>query len=701
MDETAAVARSAAPSLLDPVAADALLRRYGIPTPAQSVAAAPEEAVTVAGRLGFPVALKAVGPGIIHKSDAGGVRLGLASPEEVAAAAREMTGALPELSGFLVQQMAPPGHELIVGLKRDPHFGPVVMVGQGGVLAEILNDVALRLAPVEPDEAMAMLAELRGARLLTGYRGAPPLDLDAVGDLIARVSRLAEQEPTILELDLNPVIVRTKGLAAVDARILVAGEAPRPEPTPRPAGDAVSTVGRMLNPRSVVVVGASETPGSQGGRLFRYLIKHGFPGSLYAVNPRASAVMGRPCYSSVADLPETPDLACIMVPSDAVLDVVAECGAKGIAAAVVYTAGFAETGDAGRRKQAALVETARRYGMRLCGPNTAGLVNAGAATCAAFGMAFEVDRMPTGSIAFLTQSGALGSSLLSRSWAQGIGFSHWICAGNEADLTLGDYLAYLVDDPATRVVAIFMESVRDPAAFLAACRRARAAGKPIVVYKTGASAVGQRAVRSHTAALAGDDRVYDAAFRQSGVVCVHDLQALIDAALALAWQPLPRGNRIAVISASGGACSVIADECARYGLDLPLLPEPTVERIAEIIPPFGVAQNPIDVTMQITANPGMIGQAAELILREEGVDALIVMLTTNAGAAALEVAKGVVRAARSSDKPVLVARVGAEFLAPESVAYYQEQQIPLFPMPDRVVKVLNALVDAGRFQGRQ
>ena len=466
------------------------------------------------------------------------------------------------------------------------------------------------------------------------------------------------------------------------------------------ASRTVGAVGRMLSPRSIVVVGASETPGSQGGRLFRYLIKHGFPGPLYAVNPRASEVMGRPCFPSVADLPETPDLACIMVPSGAVLDVVAECGRKGIGAAVVYTAGFAETGEQGQQEQAALVETARGYGVRLCGPNTAGLVNAGTATCAAFGMAFEVERMPPGSIAFLTQSGALGSSLLSRSWAQGIGFSHWICAGNEADLTLGEYLLYLADDPATRVIAIFMESVRDPAAFLEACRRARANGKPIVVYKTGASAVGQRAVRSHTAALAGDDRVYAAVFRRYGVVRVHDLQALIDAAVALSWQPPPRGNRVAVISASGGACSVIADECARYGLELPLLPARTVEEIARIIPPFGVAQNPIDVTMQITANPGMIGQAAELLLREDDVDALIVMLTTNAGAAALEVAKGVVGAARGSDKPVLVARVGAEFLAPESVAYYQEQQIPLFPMPDRVVKALKALVDAGRYLGR-
>ena len=211
-------------SLLDPVTADALLRRYGIPTPAQVVATTPDEAGACASELGFPVALKAVGPSLVHKSEAGGVRLGLTTEDDVARAAKEMAASLPDLTGFLIQRMAPPGQELIVGIQRDAVFGPVVLVGLGGVLVELLGDVALRLAPVGPDEATEMLAELRGARLLTGYRGAPPVDLAAVRDLIVHVSRLAEQEPEILELDLNPLIARADGLVAVDARVMVRGE---------------------------------------------------------------------------------------------------------------------------------------------------------------------------------------------------------------------------------------------------------------------------------------------------------------------------------------------------------------------------------------------------------------------------------------------------------------------------------------------
>ncbi len=681
---------ASSPVPLDPAAAFALLDTWKVPMPRQALADTPGAAAQAATGIGFPVVLKAVASGLAHKSDVGGVRVSLLTADAVADAARAMAAGIPALNGYLVQEMAAPGLELIAGLKRDPAFGPVLMVGLGGVWVEVLRDVALRLAPVTYADATAMLAELRGAPLLSGYRGAPAVDREALVHLLVRLGRLAVADPDILELDLNPIIARSDGVIAVDVRVVRAPFSTGV--TARSARDA-DAVERVLNPRSIVVVGASTSRAKQGGRLFHYLLKHGFAGPLYAVNPRASVVMGRPSFPSISELPGVPDLACIMVPAEVVPGVVEDCGRKGIRSAVVYTSGFAEIGEQGREAQAALVEVARRHGVRLCGPNTAGVVNVGASTCAAFGMAFEVERMPSGGIAFLTQSGALGSSLLSRCWDQGIGFSHWASTGNEADLTLSDYLLYLANDPAARVIAVFMESIKDPQRFIEACERARATGTPIVVYKAGASEVGQRAVQSHTGSLAGDDAVYDAVFRANGVVRVHDLQALVDGAVALAWQPLPRGRRVGVISASGGACGVIADECARQGLQIPLLPAETVARIARIIPPFGVSQNPIDVTMEITVNPGMVGQVSEILLEESCIDALIVLMTTNADPPARVVAEGVVHAARAGGKPVIVARVGAEFLAPAAIAYYRESRIPLFPMPDRAVKALKAMVD--------
>lgn len=684
------------PVMLDPEQAYTLLAQYGVPMPAQQLVRDldPDAAAAAAGALGFPIVLKAVASSLVHKSDGGGVQLNLDDPAAVLAAAGRMRAEIQDLRGYLVQQQMPGGLELIIGCKRDPAVGPLVLVGLGGIWVEALQDVAVRLAPVTAAEARTMLGELRGAALLTGLRGRPGIDFDAVIDVLVRVSQLARDQPQLSELDLNPVFAGQAGVVAVDVRVLwdaSAGSQPG-QPVVR---DTRAAVKRILEPASIAVVGASADATKPGGRLFHYLLKHGYAGSLVAVNPGAHAIMGRPSYPSLAHLPEPPELVCIMVPADAAADVLLSVSEADSSSAILYSAGFGETGVEGQRRQVQIVEAARKAGVRFCGPNTAGVVNANASMCAAFGMAFEVERMPRGNIAFLTQSGALGGSLLSRAWATGIGFSHWVCTGNEADLTLSDYLQYLVDDPDAHVIAIFMESMRDPAGFMDAARRARAQGKPIVVYKTGASEVGQRAVQSHTGSLAGDDRIYEAAFRATGVARVHDLQALVDASIALAWQPRPRGRRVGVISASGGACSVIADECARHGLEIPLLEPATVDRIAAIIPAFGTSQNPVDVTIEVTRNPEMIGKVTEILLAEETIDAVVVLLTTNADPPALAVAQGVARAAAGSDKPVLVTRVGAEFLAPASVAFYQEARMPLVPMPDRAVKALRAMVDAG------
>ena len=686
---------SAAPTLLDHDQTLRLLTRYGIPAPRQALVESlvVRDVVAAAADFKWPLVLKAVGPSLVHKSDRGGVRTNLSSSIDLEQSALDMAASIPEATGFLVQEQVDSGIELIIGCRRDPTFGPVVLVGLGGVWVEVLGDVAIRLAPVSHDEALSMLADLRAAQILDGYRGQPAVDRNALADLLVNIGRMAHEHTEMIELDLNPVIAGPDGQCAVDARVLISD---RPQlRSENISTDAALNVSRLLAPRSIAIIGASEDREKAGGRLFHYLLKHGYTGTLYPVNPRASEVMGHQSYPSVADLPDTPDLACIATSAATVPDIVAECGSNGVPSAIVFASGFAEAGDEGRSLQQATVDAARSTGIRLCGPNTVGVVNSSAevSMCAAFGMAFEVEQLPRGDIAFITQSGALGGSLLSRAWAEGIGFSHWVSSGNEADLNLSDYFSYLVDQPDASVIAIFMESLQDPELFIAAARRARSLGKRVAVYKTGASEVGRRAVQSHTGSLAGDDAVYDAIFRANGVARVRDLQALVDASVALSWQPLPRGRRVGVISASGGACSVIADECARHGLELPLLTRTTVDRIREIIPPFGASQNPIDVTMEINRNPEMIGRAAETLLASDEIDSLVVLMTTNADPPAIRVAEGVIKAAGSTDKPVLVARVGAEFLAPKSIALYRQAGIPLVPMPDRVVKAVRAMVD--------
>jgi len=659
----------------------------------RSIAAAEREAV----RVGYPVALKARRSGLFHKVAAGGVRLDVRSAAEVRRAAAEMREKIPGLDGYVIQPMVKGGLEMMVGLRRDPVFGPVVIVGLGGGLVEAIGDVAVRLAPVSLAEAAAMIGELRlssAASLRHQFKA----ELEHLAQVVTRVSDLAARHEDILELDLNPIVITSEGAMVVDAKLVRAAVPAAAQRTWMPAE---ATIGKLLNPQSIVVVGASANPAKQGGRLFRYLVKHGFPGRLDAVNPNESEILGRPSYPSVAELPEPADMACIVVPMDDVDKVVEACGKKGIPTATVFTSGFAETGPQGRRRQEQLMATARRNGIRLCGPNTAGIMSADGRMCAAIGMAFEVESVPEGNVAMLSQSGAIGSALLSRAWDQGVAIGRWICSGNEADLGLGDYMLALVDDPACSVIAVFMEAVRDPEAFKAACRKARERGKRVVVYKSGRSAAGSRAAQTHTGAIAGDDSVYSAAFKALGVVRVPDLQTLLDAAGALGQLPLPAGRRIGVVSASGGACSVVADECARRQLEMAELSAETVSAISEVIPPFGVPTNPVDVTMEVTVRPAMLGRVAELVLRDPGVDALLVMLTTNADPPAVHVGEGVIAAARASGKPVVVSRLGAEFLAPTSLAMYRTARIPVFAMPERAVLVLRALVDAAEIASRQ
>jgi acyl-CoA synthetase (NDP forming) len=673
---------------LDPEATRAMLARAGIPMPRQAVAADPEAAAEMATVIGFPVALKALGPSLSHKSEAGGVRLGLADRAAVVEAGRRIQAGITGVDRLLVQAMVTQGIELVAGIKRDPAFGPAVLVGLGGVWVEALDDVSLRLAPLTPADAANMLDQLRGSRLLDGYRGAPAVDRDAIAAVLVALGGLAISEPTIVELDLNPLVAGTEGVMAVDVRVLVGAAAGAP--AQRASRD--TDVDRVLNPASVVVVGASNDPDKQGSRVLRHLVEQGYRGRIHVVNRNRGEVAGRTAFPSIAALPEVPDLACVVVPAEAVDAVVLDCAGAGVGAAIIFSSGFAEAGAAGVALQESLSAQAAASGVALCGPNTAGVMNDAAAFCAASVRSFDSERVSGGAFALLSQSGAVASSLLGRAWASGVGVSHWVCTGNEADLTISDYVRYLAADPTARVISIFLESAQDGRRFVEACRLARAAGKAVLVYKTGSSATGGRAVGSHTGALAGDDRFYDAAFAAAGAVRVRDIQGLLDASVAFAWQPAPRGASLGVVSTSGGMCSVVADEAERQRLTLPPLVH-LAGPIAALIPTFGASLNPVDVTMDFAKRPAMVGDVLEVLLADEAVDIGMVVLTTNADPTATAVAERVIDVARAAEKPVLVTRLGPEHLAPEALARYQAARIPVYPMPERTIRVARAMVE--------
>ncbi|HKS91211.1 MAG TPA: acetate--CoA ligase family protein, partial [Tepidiformaceae bacterium] len=348
-------ARASGRTTLTAVEAGEICRAFGLPLPAERLAATADEAVQAADAIGYPVALKIVSSGISHKSDAGGVKLGLATDGEVRSAFDAITMAArtfdpsARIDGILVQQMAPKGTEVIIGAVSDPSFGKVMMFGLGGIFAEIIQDVTFALAPVTRERARAMLAEISGYPLLTGARGTQPADLDALAGIIASVSELVTEHPEIVELDLNPVMALPSGAVAVDARIVVGDAAARP-PQHDPA-EIIATMQRTMHPKSVAVIGASAEEGKIGHSVVRNLIDGGYTGALYPVNPKAPEIQGLKAYPSISDIPGDVDVAVFAIPAPLVPNAVRQAGEKGVATAVLIPSGFAEIGEVELQRQ--------------------------------------------------------------------------------------------------------------------------------------------------------------------------------------------------------------------------------------------------------------------------------------------------------------------------------------------------------------
>lgn len=663
------------------------------------------DAVERAEQMGYPVVLKLMSQKFVHKSDSGAVALNLHSAEQVQVAYQELfrrtrcTVNDPAVEGVIVQPMvqASGEAEIFIGVRRDSVFGNVVLFGIGGSLVELLKDVSHRVLPVTLRDVSAMVEELKFGKLFQGYRGASAVDLEELYSLITELERTLNTHPEIEELELNPVLITKSGLTTVDARLRTYGQmvSTAPQPVSRDAAIPIDFT-LFLNPKSIAIVGASDDRSKQAGRLTHYLIDHGYGGRLIPVNPSRDEIAGLTAYRSVLDIPGTVDLACIVVPSHAVPNVFEECMAKGIKSAIVYSSGFAESGPEGQLLQQQLVHQVRNSDMRFFGPNTIGVVSPHTNIFASFSMSLQMEQIPAGNVGLVSQSGALGSVLLSRLAEQKIGISHWISTGNEANIELHECIEFLIDDPKTAVITMFVETIRQPDAFRMAAERALKVGKPLVVYKTGKSTLGRAAVQTHTGSLAGDDSIYDGLFRQLGVIRVSTITELIDVSWALSTQPRPGGPRIGVVTASGGVCSMVADQVEELGLELAEFPPSAVSAIASVIPPFGAARNPVDITIGTMSKPDNFASVLRTVASLDTVDAVIVMLTTAADPVATPIAQSIIDISTEIQKPFLVGRLSSDQLAPVSKPLLVEHGIPVYSSPDRVLKVFKYMYEYAR-----
>jgi len=558
---------------LNEVESKKMLKAAGIAVADTQLATSEEEAIALSKKVGFPVVLKIVSPDVVHKSDAGGVKVGLKTSAQVSKAYQEIISSVNQkcpgahILGIAVQHMAPSGTEIIIGMTRDSQFGATLMFGLGGIFVELLKDVSFRVTPVSPKDAADMIREIKGYKMLTGFRGQPPVDIPALENMLVKVSQFIEANPQIKELDLNPVFAYTQGATAVDARINI-------DEKPPVAKTAVNyqTLGKinsLFYPESVAVAGASNNPTSRGYDFMQHLINFGYKGKIYPINLKSPEVMGIKAYPTLDSIPGNVDhvIYCIGLENmPAFLD---SCVKKGVKTIHAFSARGAETGRSDAKElEASIQKKVKEYGIRLLGPNCMGVY------CPESGFSFCAD-FPTdkGSVGAIIQSGGSSTDITRYGALRGLRFSKLLSYGNAIDITEMDLLKYMCDDPETKVIIAFIEGLRGNGRDFLDLVRQTTAKKPFIVCKGGLSTAGARATMSHTASLAGSSMVWNTAIRQAGGIPVRDIDDLINVATAFNFIPPIKGKRLGTGGSGGGRNTVSVDEWETNGFEIVPLPQ--------------------------------------------------------------------------------------------------------------------------------
>ncbi|MGZ6275379.1 MAG: acetate--CoA ligase family protein, partial [Syntrophales bacterium] len=678
-----------------------VLMAYDIPVRTGQVAIDPESAVEIAGELGYPVVMKIVSPDIPHKSDVGGVRVNLGSAEAVRSAFTDIVRKArlekpkANIQGVLIYQMVPEGVELVVGATFSRQFGHAVMFGLGGILVEAAMDVVFRLVPLTREDSLRMIQEIRGRKILGNFRGKPAVNVNAVADIIEKLSALVTDYPEILEVDLNPVIASAAGAIVVDARMAL-GEPKKIADTIYSSEEIITGMKRIFWPAGIAIIGASGDPSKLGYSTVKNIIDGGYKGNIYPINPKADEILGRKCYRSVREIPGTVDVAVIVIPAKNVADAVTALGEKGVAGAIVISSGFAEIGNNELQKE--LVDAAIKSRVRILGPNIFGIYYTPADLCATFCTPYT-EKGPT---ALSCQSGGVGMAIIGYSRSNRMGVSAIVGVGNKCDVDEDDLIEFFGQDQNTKVIAMHVEDIKDGLAFVRAAAKI-SRQKPIIALKAGATSLGERAAFSHTGALAGDDRIYSAAFAKAGIVRVGNLEDLLDCARSLGKMPVPKGENVLIVTGAGGLGVLLADACSKHQLQLMHLEKDLDEAFKKFIPPFGATGNPVDITGG--EPPETYEATIRLALEDDRVDALILGYWHTLITPPLVFAETVIRAKKAAEalktpKPI-VAALSGDIEVERAASLLETHGVPAFAYSsEKAVVVLGALYRWARMAGR-
>lgn len=602
-----------------------LLAPFGFPFAAEAIVGTPKEAADAADDMGYPVVAKLNGDSIAHKTERGLVRLKLANRAAVEQAASELLAmATPEDGAvqLLIAKMIDGSRELIVGMVHDPSFGKTAMLGVGGIFAEVIQDVVFAPMPIDAVTAKGMIEALKYQSFLEDFRGEESVDTEALSRALVALSTACDEHPKIVSIDINPLIVQRDGsIVAVDALVEIRDSNDQASGDTNASSTFVAQADHyraLFSPRAIVVVGASSHPGKFGFVSLHNILASKFKGQVFATNLQNELILGVQTVSSIDDLPRGEiDLAFFCTPASANPQLLRQCADRGIRAAFIASAGYREAGSQGEQAEHDLVQLATELDILIAGPNGQGVVSTPVSMCAQIVGPYP----PQGGISVASQSGNFVSSFLNYARQTGVGIARAISAGNAAQISVGEYLEWFSQDVETRVSLAYIESVNDGKA-LESSFKAALKTKPLVVVKGGATDAGSRAAQSHTGALASNDKIFDGLCRSTGVSRARTVEEGFDIAASFATQPLPRSNRVVVLTTVGGWGVVTSDAIAQDGvLDLITLPTTLVRSLDELLPPRWSRNNPIDCAGGETRDT--IPAILDLICAHDEVDSVI------------------------------------------------------------------------------
>lgn len=456
--------------------------------------------------------------------------------------------------------------------------------------------------------------------------------------------------------------------------------------------DTVAELDRIFQPRSVAIIGASNREGSFGRTFVEGFIRMGFE-RIYPVHPREKEILGLVAYPSVKGISHEVDVAIVLIPPGAVLNVVEECAEKRVKGVVIFTAGFGEKGEDGKKIEQEMARIARQSGTRIIGPNSLGMY-CPSSRFLSFPLALNVG-LPTesGPVGGFSQSGSFFDYVAWAVTPKGIRFSKLVSCGNECDLNAVDFLEYLGQDRETKIIIAYLEGIKDGRRFYQLARRI-SKQKPIIVWKAGTTEAGAKAAFSHTGALAGSSQVWEAMFKQAGIITVSSYAEVIDCLFAFYYLPLPKGRRVAVVSGPGGAAVGASDNCVELGLELAKLSDHTRDRLAQVVPPVGgTADNPVDLGVAALLAPQTYGEAIRILSEDENVDMLLIFAIPDRPCS-----QGILEAVRSSGKPLVVALPALPEMAPSEYRFLSENGIPTYADTRKAASVLAKLADYAEFR---